>query len=98
MSKADDRVKRLRGLDVPRRRRVSLSDAGGSVRAVVDRDAVRAAGHDLDDPGETTQFVFEEHGLVVLDLTNNVDGAAIVADGAAGDETVIQLDSDTANP
>jgi len=62
------RETRADGEGVPHRRDMSLMTTGGGVRTSIIKDAVREAGHDLDDPGVATHLWFRELDIVVIDL------------------------------
>jgi hypothetical protein len=54
----------------------------GSVRATVDKEALRHAGRDPEDPGTASWFYLRNEGLLVLDL-----GGEYTDDGDGGDGT-----------
>lgn len=58
----------IRADGYPRRETYSLLPMDGAVRLAVMADAVREAGHDIDDPGSVEQYWFESKDMIVIDL------------------------------
>lgn len=69
-----DEVRRLRDGGQPESTRRSLHANAGSIRTTLNKEAVRSAGHDPDDPGATEEHWFKEWDVVVIDLL--ADGGA----------------------
>jgi len=63
-----DEVRRLRDGGQPESTRRSLNANAGSVRTTLNKEAVRSAGRDPDDPGAADEYWFEEWDVVVIDL------------------------------
>jgi len=52
---------------------MSLVSTGGGVRTSVIKDAVDAAGHDPDDPGDSTHYWYRDIDMIVIDLRADGD-------------------------
>jgi len=61
-------IDQIRADGYPRQEEFSLLPMSGTVRSAIIRDAVRAAGHDPDNPGRARQYWFESENMVVIDL------------------------------
>lgn len=63
-----DEVRRLRDGGQPESTQRSLNANAGSIRTTVNKEAVRSAGHDPDDPGAAEEHWFEDWDILVIDL------------------------------
>ncbi|RLM53183.1 hypothetical protein DVK02_14940 [Halobellus sp. Atlit-31R] len=53
---------------------VSLIDQNGTVRGTLDKESLRHAGVDTEDPGSVDWYYFTDEQLLVFDLGGDFDG------------------------
>lgn len=63
----------IRG-DQPWKRESALTRYGDSVAVHLNKDGLRDAGVDVDNPGGCTQWYFPKYKVAVIDLGGNFDG------------------------
>jgi len=67
-------MKRIRDGGEPDSTVRSLTPNSGSVQTTVDKEAVRAAGHDPAAPGAVQQHWFRDMDIIVIDLREGAHG------------------------